>query len=93
MGNIADTLYHFLKISAVIAVAGVFLFAITNLLSFVESVIFGGVVSEYFAMISMFLPFDASAVFGSCGVVFTAILSFMLARKIFDLTSWSISAS
>lgn len=93
MGSIADTFYHFIKLSAVVFVAGVFLIAITNILHLIEIVLFGGIVSEFFDMISMFLPFNASAVFGSVGVIFSGILSFMLARKIFDLTSWSISAS
>ena len=87
-----DTVFNFLKVTAVIAVSAVFMVAITNLLGLISSVIFGNVIGEILSLISMYLPFDASAVFGSIGTATVAILSFLIAKKIFDLTSWSISA-
>lgn len=66
--------------------------AISNLLNLISSLIFGGFIGEFFALISMYLPFNALAVFGSIGTAMVAILSFLIAKKIFDLTSWSISS-
>lgn len=88
----ADTIFHILKISAIIAVAAVFMVAIHALLSLITSLIFGNIIGEFFALISMYLPFNALVVFGAIGTAIVAILSFLIAKKIFDLTSWSISS-
>ena len=87
-----DTVFNLLKVSAIIAVASVFMVAIINLLLLIQSVIFGNFIVEFFSLISMYLPFDALTVFGSIGTATIAILSFLIAKKIFDLTSWSVSA-
>lgn len=87
-----DTIFNILKISVIIAVAAVFMVAISNLLNLISSLIFGSFIGEFFALISMYLPFNALAVFGSIGMATVAILSFLIAKKIFDLTSWSISS-
>lgn len=87
-----ETVFNILKVTAIIAVAAVFLIAIHTLLSLIVSVIFGNIIGEFFALISMFLPFNALAVFGAIGTATVAILAFLIAKKIFDLTSWSISS-
>lgn len=87
-----ETLFNILKISVIIAVAALFLVAIHALLSLIVSVLFGNIIGEFFALISMFLPFNALAVFGAIGTATVAILSFLIAKKIFDLTSWSVSS-
>lgn len=87
-----DTIFNILKITVIIAVSAVFMLAITNLLNLISSIIFGNIIGEFFALISMYLPFNALAVFGSIGTALIAILSFLIAKKIFDLTSWSISS-
>ena len=87
-----DTIFNILKVTAIIAIAAVFMVAITNLLLLIQSVIFGNFIVEFFSLISMYLPFDALTVFGSIGTATIAILSFLIAKKIFDLTSWSVSA-
>lgn len=87
-----ETVFNVLKITAIVAVAAVFMVAINALLSLITSVIFGNVVGEVFSLASMFLPFNAGAVFGAIGTATVAILSFLIAKKIFDLTSWSISS-
>lgn len=87
-----DTVFNILKVTAIIAVAGVFMVAINTLLSFLSSVVLGGIVTEIFGVISCCLPFDALAVFSAIVNALIAILAFMVAKKIFDLTSWSISA-
>lgn len=87
-----DTVFNILKVSAIIAVTAIFMVAITGLINLISSIIFGNVIGEFFALISMYLPFNALAVFGAIGTATVAILSFLIAKKIFDLTSWSISA-
>ena len=87
-----ETIFNILKITVIIAICAVFMVAITGLLNLITSIVFGNVIGEIFALISMYLPFDALAVFGAIGTATVAILSFLLAKKIFDLTSWSISA-
>ena len=87
-----DTIFNALKISVVIAVCAVFMIAITNLLGLIASVTFGNIVNEILSLVSMYLPFNASVIFGSIGTILVGILSFLIAKKIFDLTSWSVSA-
>lgn len=88
----ADTIFNILKVTVIIAVAAVFLVAINAFLSLIVSIVFGNVVGEILALVSMFLPFNGLAVFGAIGMSTIAILSFLIAKKIFDLTSWSISS-
>lgn len=87
-----DTVFNVLKVSVIIAVCGIFMVAIHSLLSLITSLVFGNVIGEVLAIMSACLPFNAFAVFGAIGTATTAILSFLIAKKIFDLTSWSISA-
>lgn len=87
-----ETVFNVLKITAIVAVSAVFLVAITNLLNLIQTVIFHNVIGEILGLISMYLPFNALSVFGAIGTSTIAILSFLIAKKIFDLTSWSISS-
>lgn len=86
-----DTIFNVLKISVVVAISAVFMVAINALISVLGSIIFNNVIGEVLAIISACLPFNALAVFGALGTACAAILSFLIAKKIFDLTSWSIS--
>lgn len=87
-----EAVFNILKIAVVIAVSAVFMVAINALISLITSVVFANVVGEVLAIISACLPFDALAVFGAIGTATVAILSFLIAKKIFDLTSWSVSS-
>ena len=87
-----DTVFNILKITVIVAIAAIFMVAIMNLLNLIVSVIFGNIIGEILGLISMFLPFNALSVFGALGTATVAILSFLIAKKIFDLTSWSVSA-
>lgn len=87
-----STVFNILKITVAIAVAAAFLVAINALISTIGSVIFGNVVGEVIGIVSCCLPFNALAVFGALGLSVSAILAFLIAKKIFDLTSWSISS-
>ena len=87
-----ETVFNILKITVIVFVCAVFMVAITGLLNLITTLIFHNVIGEVFSLASMFLPFNALAVFGAIGTATVAILSFLIAKKIFDLTSWSISA-
>lgn len=87
-----DSVFTILKISVIIGLSAVFMIAISNLLMLITSIVFGNVIGEILGLVSMFLPFNASVVFGAIGSSTVAILSFLIAKKIFDLTSWSISS-
>ena len=87
-----DTVFNILKVTVIVAICAIFMASINGLLSFLGTLLFGSVIIEVFGIISCCLPFNALAVFGSLMQVCVAILSFLIAKKIFDLTSWSISA-
>lgn len=76
-----------IKIAFWIGVALVFMTAITTLLNLLSSVVFANVIGEVLSIISMCLPFDAPIVFNSIGTVCAAILSFLIAKKIYEQTT------
>lgn len=87
-----DTVFNILKVTVIIGVSAIFMVAITGLINLISALVFSSVVGEILTLISMYLPFNALAVFGAIGTATVAILSFLIAKKIFDLTSWSVSA-
>lgn len=87
-----DAVFRLLKVTAMIAICSVFLISINALLTFITSLVFTSVVGEVLAIMSACLPFNALAVFGALGVATNLVLTFLIAKKIFDLTSWSISS-
>ena len=62
-----EAIFNILKVTVVIAICAVFMVAITTLLNLITSIVFGNIIGEIFALISMFLPFNALAVFGAIG--------------------------
>lgn len=81
------------KVSAIIVLSLVFMTAINLLLGLLVSWTSTTFIGEFFSLVSMYLPFNASAVFSSILVVCTGILSFLVAKKIFDLGSWSVNSA
>ena len=87
-----DSVFHILKVSVVVAVCAIFMLAINTIINLIVTLVFHNVVGEVFALGSMFMPFNAGIVFANLGLAISAILAFLVAKKIFDLTSWSISS-
>lgn len=85
-----DTLKNIVKVTALLALGGILMVAINTLLSFLTPFVVPPVFIEALALISMYLPFNASAVFSIIGLVLEAILIFMIANKIFNLNTWLI---
>lgn len=81
-----ELIVYGLKIAFAIGIGITFMIAISTIISLLTTVVFGGVVSEVMSIISCCLPFDASAVFGSIQLALSAILAFMVAKKIWDLS-------
>lgn len=76
-----------IKWGFIIACGVVFAAAILSLLNLLSSLTFGGVISEVFGIMSMCLPFDLSAILSAIGVSITAILAFLVAKKVYELTT------
>lgn len=87
-----ETVFNILKVSVVVVIAGVFLVAINTLINLISIVFVGTVFNEILIVISDCLPFNAAAVFFGLLAAMNAILAFLIAKKIFDLTSWSVSS-
>lgn len=84
------SLINIIKMTVVLAFASVFLLALNTLISFIVTLVIPPVVSEILALISMYLPFNANAVFGSLSLIMEAILVFMIANKVFHINTWLI---
>lgn len=80
-----------IKWAFIISISLVFMTAISNLLSLIVMVVFNNVVGEVLHVISCCLPFDAAAVFGSIQTALSGILTFLIAQKIYTLTSQEIT--
>lgn len=87
-----ETVFRLLKLTVIIAICAIFMVAINGLLNLITNVLFGGVISEFIHLISMYLPFNASVIFGAIATSITGILAFLIAKKIFDLTSWGVNS-
>ena len=88
----ADAVFNLLKVTVIVAISAVFMLAINTLIGFISSGVSATIIGEIFALISMYLPFNASVIFGGILTACTAVLAFKIAKKIFDLTSWGVSA-
>lgn len=93
LSNIASGAIAVLKIVASVAIATVFAGAIVSLVGMLEAVIFGSIVGEVFGILSVCLPFNPAVVFGSINLIIIGILAFLVAKKVYELTSNLISVS
>lgn len=82
-----EMIVYGIKIAAAIGIGITLMTAITTLLNLLTQLVFGNVIGEVLGIISCCLPFDANLVFGALGTVIAGILSFLIAKKIFELTS------
>lgn len=81
-----------IKMGLVIAAGLAFMVAITTILNLLGSFIGGTVVGEFFAIVSNSLPFNAAVVFGAMSTTMSAILAFLVAEQIYQLTIVQTSA-
>lgn len=82
-----------IKLALVIAIATAFFTAITTIINLLTTVIFDNIIGEVLGIMSACLPFNALAVFSAIGTSSAAILSFLIAQKIFNLTDGVINTT
>ena len=94
LSKVAEGAINIIKIVAAIGFGAVFASAIVNLLALVSGLVFSsGIVADIFKVMSMCLPFNAYAVFSALLGTITAILSFLVARRVYMLTMNLIGTS
>lgn len=91
--KIAEGALTIIKILAIIGFATIFAGAIMSLFGLLASVVTTNVIGEFFAIISLCLPFDPVYVFGSVLLITDGILVFLIARKVYELTTDIIGKS
>lgn len=80
-----------IKWAFLLSVSFVVMVAISTFLDLITTIVFHNVIGEILGLVGCFLPFDPSAVFGAFSTACSAILSFMVAQKIYNLTSANVS--
>lgn len=80
-----DTAKYALKIAIIIGLTITFATSVFTLLSMLTYATVGTHFGEIITLINLYLPFNANAVFTSFTAVMTAVLSFLVARKIYDM--------
>lgn len=78
------------KWAFIIALALTFVTAIQTLIDLSTTLVFTGILGELFGMLSCVLPFNMLNVVGALMVVFNALLSFKVAKKIYELTGMHV---
>lgn len=86
-----DMIKFGVKLALVIAIATTLFTAITTIINLLTTVLFDNIIGEVLGIMSACLPFNALAVFSAIGTSSAAILSFLVAQKIFNLTGGAIS--
>ncbi len=82
-----ETIVYGLKIALAVAVATAFSVAIIAFVGGLSTLVFDSIVGEVLLLVSVMLPFSPLPVFGAIQLSITAILAFLVARKIYDLCS------
>lgn len=80
-----DMIVFGIKLALSIAAASAFFVALNAIIDLITVLVFDNVIGEVLGIMSACLPFNALAVFGAIGSSCTAILSFIIAFKVFDL--------
>lgn len=76
-----------IKVAIIFSLTAIFSVAIYNLIMLFFGFVFANIIGEVLAIISLSLPFDASSVFGGIFTTIAGIGAFMVANKIYNLTS------
>ena len=80
-----DAAKYALKISVIVGLTITFATAVFTILSLITYFTVDTHFGEAIALFNLYLPFNANAVFTSFQAVITAVLSFLVARKIYDM--------
>lgn len=90
-----DSIVFAFKLAAAVAAAGLFLGAISVLVSVLVNFTFSstGVFGDIIGLISVYLPFNPAYVFGMFLLSCNGILAFLIGRKVYQITNniWGIA--
>lgn len=73
------------KFTLLILFAYSFFIAIQSLIQVISNIVITSIIGEFFALISVYLPFNANVIFGAIITICDAILAFIIARKIWNM--------
>ena len=93
MIDITSILYNTIKVSSIVFISSAFLVGINALLGLLGAWVSTTFIGEFFSLVSMYLPFNSATVFASVVVSLIGIFTFLVAKKIFDLASWSVNSA
>lgn len=88
-----DSVVYAIKIALAVAATMVFASALITFLSLLAALTSSTILGEIIGLISVYLPFSAATVFGSMSTTIVAIISFLVARKIWELTGHTYKMS
>lgn len=81
-----ESLVYAIKIGLAVACSLAFVAAVITLVSLLSAFVANSMLGEIIGIISIYLPFNPAWVFGIVSSTVTAILAFLVARKIWDIT-------
>lgn len=84
-----ESAVYAIKVGLAVALTMTFVAAIITLVSLLTTVVTSSVLGEVMGLISIYLPFNPATVFGVIESTIVAILSFLVAHKIWDLTGYT----
>lgn len=91
--KIAEGALTVVKVIAIVGFATIFAGAILAIVGLVENAVMTSVIGEFFAIVSLCLPFSPAIVFGSILLIIDGVITFLVAKKVWDLTSDTIGKS
>lgn len=93
ISKIAEGAVTIVKVLAIVGFGSIFAGAILSLVGLLSNAVMTSVIGEFFAIVSLCLPFNPAVVFGSILLIIQGVLAFLVAKKIYDLTSDMIGKS
>lgn len=91
--KIAEGALTVVKVIAIVGFGSIFAGAILSLIGLLSNAVMTSVIGEFFAIVSLCLPFNPAIVFGSILLIIQGVLAFLIAKKIYDLTADMIGKS
>lgn len=87
LSSVAHAAIIIVKIVVAASLAIAFAVAIGTLFGFLTHVVYNSVVGDFFRLISVCLPFNPSIVFGAILAVLDGIVIFLVAQKVYELST------
>lgn len=91
--KIAEGALTVVKVIAIVGFGSIFAGAILSLVGLLSNAVMTSVIGEFFAIVSLCLPFNPAVVFGSILLIIQGVLAFLIAKKVYDLTADMIGKS